>query len=232
MSGKLYIIPTPIGNLADITIRAIETLKSVDAILCEDTRHSGKLLQHHGVENKLISFHQHNEHKALNSMIQRLESGENLALVSDAGTPGISDPGFLLVRAAIEAEFEIEVLPGASAHVTALVGSGLPSEKYVYLGFPPQKKGRQTFWRSLEDQELTMVLYESPHRILKSLVEAGEVLGTDRLACVARELSKIHETYHRSSLQGLIEECEKTPIKGEIVLIIEGKAHYEKRNKQ
>ncbi|MBT3648301.1 MAG: 16S rRNA (cytidine(1402)-2'-O)-methyltransferase [Flavobacteriales bacterium] len=231
MSGKLIIIPTPIGNLDDITLRALEILKTADAILCEDTRHSSKLLKHHGIENKLMPFHQHNEHKALESTLNRINTGDVLALISDAGTPGISDPGFMLVRGAIAADLEVEVLPGPTAHITALVGSGLPSEKYVYLGFPPQKKGRQTFWKSLSEQDFTMVIYESPHRILKALNEAKEVLGIERLGCVARELSKIHETYHRGKLHELAEACEQTPFKGEIVLILEGKAHFEKRQK-
>lgn len=231
MSGKLILVPTPIGNLDDISLRALEVLRNADAILCEDTRHSSKLLKHHNLENKLIPFHQHNEHKALESVLNRMRNGDNLALVSDAGTPGISDPGYMLVRGAINAGLKVEILPGPSAHVTALVGSGLPSEKYVYLGFPPQKKGRQTFWKSLVEQEFTMVIYESPHRILKALVEASEFVGPDRMACVARELSKIHETYHRGTLQELAHNGEETPYKGEIVLIIEGKSHYDKRLK-
>jgi len=162
MSGKLTLVPTPIGNLDDITLRALSVLKEADVILCEDTRHSGQLLKHHGIENKLSPFHQHNEHKVTERLVEQMQSGTHMALVTDAGTPGISDPGYLLVRASIEAEIQVAVLPGATAVITAIVGSGLPSDRYTYLGFPPQKKGRQTFWKSLEEEAHTMVMYESP----------------------------------------------------------------------
>lgn len=229
--GKLSLVPTPIGNLDDITLRAISTLKSVDVILCEDTRHSAKLLQHHGIANQLRPFHQHNEHKVTDAIVSQLQSGQNMALITDAGTPGISDPGYLLVRACIENNVDVECLPGATAVIPAIVGSGLPSEKYVYLGFPPQKKGRQTFWQELATEERTMVMYESPHRIQKALKEASEVFGEDRKAVVVRELSKLHETYHRNTLKELFEMGEKQAFKGEIVLVIEGSNHFEKRQK-
>jgi len=220
--SQLILVPTPIGNLDDITLRAIKVLKEVDLILCEDTRHSGKLLQHHGISNKLVPFHQHNEHKVTASLIDQIKSGTRMALITDAGTPGISDPGFLLVRAAIEQNIPVEVLPGATAVIPALVGSGFSSERYVYLGFPPQKKGRQTFWLSLAEEQRTMVMYESPHRILKALKEASEVFGPDRRACVVRELTKMFETYHRGTLSELLLEGEANKYKGEIVLVIEG----------
>lgn len=231
MAGKLTLVPTPIGNLDDITLRSIKTLSEVDAILCEDTRHSGKLLAHHGISNKLQPFHQHNEHKVCDRLVDDMQSGTHYALVTDAGTPGISDPGFLLVRACIEAGLQVEVLPGATAVIPALVGSGFSSEKYVYLGFPPQKKGRQTFWKELEEETKTMVMYESPHRINKALKEAAATFGDDRLACVAREISKMFETYHRGTLLELLAIGEQTAYKGEIVLLIEGKNQFDKRQK-
>lgn len=231
MSGKLTLIPTPIGNLDDITLRALQVLKSADAILCEDTRHSGKLLAHHGISNKLIAFHQHNEHKVTDRLVEQLETGTHFTLITDAGTPGISDPGFLLVRACVEKDIPLEVLPGATAFVPALVGSGFSSEKFVYLGFPPQKKGRQTFWVELTDEPKTMVMYESPHRINKALKEAIATFGSDRNACVVRELTKVYETYHRGTLEDLLAWGEQTPYKGEIVLVIEGKHQFDKRQK-
>ncbi|MEX2597773.1 MAG: 16S rRNA (cytidine(1402)-2'-O)-methyltransferase [Salibacteraceae bacterium] len=229
--GKLILVPTPIGNLDDITLRAIKTLQEADLILCEDTRHSSRLLQHHGIENKLVPFHQHNEHKITDRLVEQLLGETTMALITDAGTPGISDPGFLLVRACITHDIQVEVLPGATAIIPAIVGSGLPSEKFIYLGFPPQKKGRQTFWKELIDQQYTMVLYESPHRIQKALKEAAEAFGSNRKACVVRELSKVYETFHRASLEELIAIGETKPYKGEIVLIIEGKSHAEKKSK-
>ena len=231
MAGKLTLVPTPIGNLDDITLRALKTLAACDAILCEDTRHSGKLLSHHEISNKLIPFHQHNEHKVTESLVGKMEEGQSYALISDAGTPGISDPGYLLLRACIEKNIVVEVLPGATAVITAIVGSGLPCEKYVYLGFPPQKKGRKTFWKSLQDESRTMVMYESPHRINKALKEASETFGPDRNGCVARELTKLYETYHRGTLAELVAYGDDKGYKGEIVLLIEGSAAFEKRNK-
>ena len=231
MSAQLCLVPTPIGNLDDLTIRAIAKLREVDLILCEDTRHSTRLLQHHGIENKLFPFHQHNEHKITERLIEQLKSGTSMALITDAGTPGISDPGYMLVRACIEHDIRVEVLPGATAVIPAVVGSGLPCDKYLYLGFPPHKKGRQTYWKELTDQQYTMVMYESPHRIQKALSEAAEVFGHERKACVVRELSKVFESYHRGTLAELMALGEATPYKGEIVLVIEGKGHAEKKAK-
>lgn len=230
--SQLTLVPTPIGNLEDITLRAINVLKSADLILCEDTRHSAKLLQHLGISNQLRSFHQHNEHKVTDGLVEQIQSGTHIALITDAGTPGISDPGYLLVRACIEKDVQVECLPGATAIIPAIVGSGLPSEKYVYLGFPPQKKGRQTFWKELAVEPRTMVMYESPHRIQKALKEAAEFLGEDRNAVVVRELTKVYETYHRNTLVELFNQGEQQPYKGEIVLVIEGFEHFTKRQKQ
>lgn len=230
-SGKLILVPSPIGNLDDITLRALQVLKSVNVILCEDTRHSGKLLRHHGIDNNVQPFHQHNEHKVTDRWVDSMLNGNQLALITDAGTPGISDPGYLLVQAAIAAGVDVEVLPGPTAFVPAVVASGLSCERFVYLGFPPQKKGRQTFWLGLAQQAYTMVMYESPHRIQKALAEAIEALGGDRQAAVVRELSKMHETYHRGSLAELKSIGEKQTYKGEIVLVIEGLKAYEKRLK-
>jgi 16S rRNA (cytidine1402-2'-O)-methyltransferase len=229
--GKLILVPSPIGNLDDISLRAIKVLRSVEGILCEDTRHSGKLLKHHEIENRLHPFHQHNEHKVTERWVEYLKGGAELALMTDAGTPGISDPGYLLVHAAIEAGVQVEVLPGATAFVPAVVASGLSCERFLYLGFPPQKKGRQTFWKELIEQPYTMVMYESPHRINKALKEAIEVLGADRMAAVVRELSKLHESYHRGTLNELLELGEHQGYKGEIVLVIEGDRQYQKRLK-
>lgn len=228
-AGKLILVPTPIGNMDDITIRAIRVLESADAILCEDTRHSGKLLSHNGISNRLIAFHQHNEHKVSERLCQEMQQGATYALITDAGTPGVSDPGYLLLKACLAAEVATEVLPGATAVITALVGSGLPCDRYTYLGFPPHKKGRQTFWKALEAETKTIVLYESPHRIQKALKEASEVLGGDRKACVARELTKKFETYHRGTLEELLAQGEQQAYKGEIVLLIEGAQQHKKR---
>jgi len=230
--SKLSLVPTPIGNLDDITLRALQVLKTADAILCEDTRHSKKLMMHYGIDTPLVAFHQHNEHRMLAQFIKQLKEGRHLALVSDAGTPGISDAGYLLVRECIREEILVECLPGATAIIPAIVGSGLPCDRFVYLGFPPQKKGRQTFWRSLTEEGRTMVLYESPHRIQKALEEAREVFGAERQACVVRELTKIYETYHRGTLSELILLGTQTAYKGEIVLVIEGKHLKDKRTEE
>lgn len=227
--GKLILVPTPIGNMDDITIRALNVLKEVDAILCEDTRHTGKLLSHHGIKNQLHAFHQHNEHKVSDRLCEAMVAGTTYALVTDAGTPGVSDPGYLLIKACHEKGVATEVLPGATAVITALVGSGLPCDRYVFLGFPPHKKGRKTFWEGLMAEPRTMVLYESPHRIQKALTEAANALGEERRACIARELTKKFETYHRDTLAALIEQGEKAAFKGEIVLVIEGGEQYKKR---
>lgn len=221
--SKLFIIPTPIGNLGDITIRAIEVLKSVDLILCEDTRNSGKLLKHFEISKPLSSFHQHNEHKIAESIAARIEAGETMALISDAGTPAISDPAFLLVRACVKKEIPVETLPGATAFVPALVNSGLPCDKFVFEGFLPHKKGRQTRLLLLAEEQRTIVFYESPHRLLKTLHQIKEFFNEDRMVSVSRELTKIHEETIRGTLTEVIDYYEKNTLKGEIVLVVEGK---------
>lgn len=221
--GKLCIVPTPIGNLKDITFRAIDVLKSADLILAEDTRTSGKLLQHYDIDTPLMSHHMHNEHKKLASLLQRLQSGETMAMISDAGTPSISDPGFLLVRACIEKKIEVECLPGATAFVPALVLSGLPSDRFVFEGFLPVKKGRQTKLKQLADESRTFVLYESPHRIQKTLNQLSEFIGPERNASVSREISKIHEETLRGTLAELSVHFEKNPPRGEFVIVVAGR---------
>lgn len=220
--SKLFIVPTPIGNLEDITLRAIRTLKEVDAILAEDTRHTVKLLRHLEIEKPLISHHLHNEHKTTERIVQRLEAGETMALVSDAGTPAISDPGFLLVRECVKNKIDVECLPGATAFVPALVNSGLPSDSFVFEGFLPQKKGRQTKLLSLKEEKRTIILYESPFRLVKTLQQLMEVFGEDREASVSRELTKIHEENARGTLKELKEHFEQKTVKGEIVMVIKG----------
>lgn len=219
---KLYLIPTPIGNLADMTFRAVSVLKEVDLILCEDTRTSGKLLKHYEISKPLMPFHQHNEHGMLGKIMEKLKSGETIALISDAGTPGISDPGFLLIRECIKEEIHVECLPGATAFVPALVQSGLPSNSFVFEGFLPLKKGRNTKLTQLKEEKRTIVLYESPHRIVKSLIEFQEYFGKDRKASLSREISKLHEDTQRGSLAELAEYYTAHPPKGEIVLVIDG----------
>jgi len=223
MSGKLYIIPTPIGNLEDITIRAQRILKEVDLILAEDTRKTGQLLKHFNIENKMISHHLHNEHKSLPSLIEKLESGITIGLVSDAGTPSISDPGFLLVRECVKNDIDIETLPGAVAFIPALVNSGLPNEKFCFEGFLPQKKGRQKRLSLLKEETRTMVFYESPYRLLKALEQFAEIFSNERNASVSRELTKIYEETVRGTLKELIDHFKEKNIKGEIVIIVEGK---------
>ena len=220
---KLFIVPTPIGNLQDMTFRAINVLKSVDLILAEDTRVSGKLLKHFEINTKMQSYHMHNEHKILNSIVDKLKSGLEIALISDAGTPAISDPGFLLVRECIKAEINVEPLPGATAFVPALVGSGLPCDKFFFEGFLPHKKGRQTRLKFLAELPCTIVLYESPHRLLKTLKQMMDFMGDNRQCCVVRELTKIFETFQRGKITELLNHYEKNPPKGEIVIILEGK---------
>lgn len=220
--SKLYLVPTPIGNLGDITLRAIEVLKEVDLVLAEDTRKSGNLLKHFEISKALHSHHKFNEHRSIESLIQRLLGGTSMALITDAGTPGISDPGFLLVRACIEQGIEVETLPGPTAFVPALVNSGLPCEKFVFEGFLPQKKGKQKRLGDLALESRTMVFYESPYRLVKTLTQMAEHFGQDRLASVSRELSKIHEETRRGSLQELIQYFSKGSVKGEIVLVVEG----------
>jgi len=223
MSGKLYIVPTPIGNLDDMTIRAQKVLKDVEFILAEDTRKTAILLRHFAIENKMVSHHLHNEHKTIQSIIDKLLAGSVIALVSDAGTPSISDPGFLIVRECIKNEIIVETLPGAVAFVPALVNSGLPSERFCFEGFLPQKKGRQKRLLQLVDESRTMIFYESPHRLCKALEQFEQVFGGERKASVARELTKIYEENRRGSISELMNYFKDKNIKGEIVIIVEGK---------
>jgi len=221
--AKIYIVPTPVGNLEDITYRAVRVLKEVDAILAEDTRTTGRLLKHYDIENKLIAHHMHNEHKTVERVVEYLLGGQTLALVSDAGTPAISDPGYLLVRECVKNGIEVECLPGATAFVPALVNSAIPADRFVFEGFLPHKKGRQTRLEALVDAKYTMIFYESPHRLLKTLTQFAEYLGGDRQASVARELTKIHEENVRGSLDELIQYYKDSTIKGEIVIVVAGK---------
>jgi len=221
--GKLILVPTPIGNLEDITLRGLKVLQNADAILAEDTRQTSKLLNHYQISKPLWSYHAHNEHKQLENLLKELSNGKTLALVSDAGTPAISDPGFLLVRACLQANILVECLPGATAFVPALVKSGLASDAFVFLGFLPEKKGRQTAFKKLVDVEYTMVFYESPHRLLKTLTQLGEYLGLDRMASVSRELTKIYEETINGTLTHIINYYTTHPVKGEFVIIVDGK---------
>ncbi len=221
--SKLILIPTPIGNLGDITLRSIEAIKSVDVLLAEDTRQTGKLLKHLEIDKKMWAHHAHNEHKTTTSIIEKIKSGEAVGLVSDAGTPGISDPGFLLVRECIKEGVEVETLPGATAFVPALVGSGLPCDKFFFEGFLPHKKGRQTRLKFLAELPCTIVFYESPHRLLKTLEQISEFIGTERKVCVVRELTKMYETFHRGTVEDLIKHFSDKAAKGEIVIVLEGK---------
>ncbi len=218
--SKLIIVPTPIGNLDDITLRAIKVLKSVDIILAEDTRNSGKLLKHFEVETRMMAYHMHNEHKVVEHIAQRIANGETMALITDAGTPAISDPGFLLVRQCVAAGIEVECLPGATAFVPALVNSGLPSDKFFFEGFLPHKKGRQTRLKFLAELPYTIVFYESPHRLLKTLTQIGEFFSPDRQVSVSRELTKMHEETIRGTVTEVIEHFNNNILKGEIVLIV------------
>lgn len=221
--ATLYLIPTPIGNLEDITLRAIRILKEVDLILCEDTRTSKPLLKHFEISTPLLSYHIFNEHQKIESIIDRIKMGENIGLISDAGTPGISDPGFLLVREAVKNGIEVDTLPGATAFVPALVNSALPMDRFCFEGFLPHKKGRQTRLEKLKEEERTIVLYESPHRLIKTLTQLSEYLGSDRQASVSREISKMFQENKRGSLESLIEYFSSKTIKGEIVICVEGK---------
>lgn len=220
---KLYVVPTPIGNLEDITLRAIGILKEVDLILAEDTRQTAKLLNHYQINTRMKSHHQFNEHKSLNGIIDQLKAGDQIALVSDAGTPGISDPGFLLIRACIQNQIEIECLPGATAFVPALVNSGIPSDHFVFEGFLPPKKGRKTKLEKLSHEPYTIVLYESPFRLVKTLGQLLEYFGEERQVSVSRELTKIHEETKRGSIREVLNHFENQTVKGEIVIIISGK---------
>ncbi|MEW7289714.1 16S rRNA (cytidine(1402)-2'-O)-methyltransferase [Aquimarina sp. 2304DJ70-9] len=221
--SKLYLVPTPIGNLEDMTFRAIKVLKEVDLILAEDTRTSGKLLKHFEIATSMQSHHMHNEHKMVDRIVQRLQSGETIALISDAGTPAISDPGFLLTRACVEQNITVECLPGATAFVPALVNSGLPNDKFVFEGFLPVKKGRQTRLKLLAEETRTMIFYESPHKLVKTLGSFVTYFGADRQVSVSRELSKLYEETIRGTAEEVVQHFENKPPKGEIVIIVEGK---------
>lgn len=223
MESKLYLVPTPIGNLEDITLRAIRVLKEVDLILAEDTRTSGKLLKHYEISTHMHSHHMHNEHKTVANIVQRIKNGESIALISDAGTPGISDPGFLLARACIENGVEIECLPGATAFVPALVSSGLPNDKFIFEGFLPVKKGRQTRLTFLSEETRTIIFYESPHKLLKTLTNFAEYFGADRPISVSRELTKLYEETLRGTVAEMIEHFTNKPPKGEFVVVVGGK---------
>jgi 16S rRNA (cytidine1402-2'-O)-methyltransferase len=222
--GKLTIVPTPIGNLDDITLRAIKVLETADLILAEDTRQTSKLLKHYNIKSPCRSFHQHNEHRMAENIARELaQSDLSYALVSDAGTPGISDPAYLLINKCIEFEVDVECLPGATAFVPALIESGLPSDAFVFLGFLPHQKGRSKILNELKDEDRTMIFYESPYRIIKTLTQFCEVFGNNRLASVSRELTKIYSETCRSSLEGLLEKFKQKNIKGEFVIIVHGK---------
>ncbi|HEX4875379.1 MAG TPA: 16S rRNA (cytidine(1402)-2'-O)-methyltransferase [Chitinophagaceae bacterium] len=219
----LYLVPTPIGNLKDITLRALEVLKEVDVILAEDTRTTSHLLNHYGITKPLTPYHQHNEHKVLRHLVNQLLEGKNMAVVTDAGTPGISDPAFLLVRESIKVGVQIECLPGATAFVPALVNSGIPSNRFCFEGFLPLKKGRQTLLKQLAEDERTMIFYESPQRLVKTLEEFITYFGEERLCCVSRELTKMFEENKRGTLQEVSHYFKEKPVKGEIVIIVAGK---------
>ena len=220
---QLYLVPTPIGNLGDITYRAVEVLKNADAILCEDTRTSSVLLNHYGINKPLYPHHQHNEHKTLEKIIEELKAGKKFAMLTDAGTPGISDPGFLLVRECLRNDIVVICLPGASAFIPALIQSGLPATRFCFEGFPPQKKGRQTFFKALAEEERTIILYESPHRLVKTLNELATYLEPGRQAAVCRELTKMFEETRKGTLAELAAHYDTTPPKGEIVIVVAGK---------
>ena len=221
--GKLYLVPTPIGNLEDMTLRAIKVLKEVDLVLAEDTRTSGKLLKHFEIPTPLQSHHMHNEHKQVDALVQKLNGGATLALISDAGTPAISDPGFLLTRACVENHIEVECLPGATAFVPALVNSGLPNDRFVFEGFLPIKKGRQTRMQQLAEEHRTMVFYESPHKLIKTLTQFVDYFGTDRPVSVSRELTKLYEETVRGTLVEVLSHFTEKPPKGEFVIVVGGK---------
>lgn len=223
MTGKLYLVPTPIGNLEDITLRAIRTLKEADVLLAEDTRTSAPLLKHFGIEKKMYAHHQHNEHKSVTEIIRFLKEGMRVALISDAGTPAISDPGFLLVREALKNEIPVECLPGATAFVPALVNSGLPADRFTFEGFLPVKKGRQTRLKELAEEPRTMIFYESPHRLLKTFDEFIAVFGAERQASVSRELTKMFEETVRGNLSDIKAHFETHTLKGEFVICVSGK---------
>jgi len=221
--GKLYIVPTPIGNLEDMTLRAIRMLKEVDLILAEDTRTSSVLLKHYQIETRLSSHHKFNEHKTVTHLAERILAGENIALISDAGTPSISDPGFLLTRTCLDMGVEVECLPGATAFVPALVNSGFPSDRFCFEGFLPQKKGRQKKLKELVDETRTMIFYESPYRLVKALEQFSEYFGADRKVSVSRELSKLFEENYKGTITEVLAHFKSKTVKGEIVIVLEGK---------
>lgn len=228
--AKLTVVPTPVGNLEDMTFRAIRVLKEADLILAEDTRTTGILLKHFEIQNRMQSHHKFNEHKTVEQIASRIKAGENIALVSDAGTPAISDPGFMLVRECVRQGVDVECLPGATAFVPALVASGLPNEKFCFEGFLPQKKGRQTRLKELSTEERTMIFYESPYRLVKTLTQFAELFGADRQVSVSREISKIHEETVRGSMEEVISHFTENEPKGEIVIIVAG--FKEKKDKE
>jgi 16S rRNA (cytidine1402-2'-O)-methyltransferase len=220
--SKLYLVPTPIGNLEDITLRAIKVLKAVDVVLAEDTRTSGKLLKHYEITTPMLSHHMHNEHKMVDRIVDRILAGENFALISDAGTPAISDPGFLLTRACIEKGVDVECLPGATAFVPAIVNSGFPNDKFIFEGFLPVKKGRQTRLKLLSEETRTMIFYESPHKLTKTLQQFEEYFGENRQVSVSRELTKLYEETRRGSIKEVKDHFIEHPPKGEIVIVLKG----------
>lgn len=220
--GTLYLVPTPVGNMEDMTFRAVRILKEADLVLAEDTRTSGILLKHYGIEARLQAHHKYNEHGTSPAIVQRLQAGENIALITDAGTPGISDPGFFLAREAANAGIEVITLPGATAFVPALVSSGLPCDRFCFEGFLPQKKGRKTRIEALRDEQRTMVFYESPYRLLKTLKQFVDIFGADRQVSVAREISKVHEESVRGTLEDVVAHFTECAPKGEIVIVLAG----------
>lgn len=220
--GILYVVPTPVGNLEDMTFRAVRILKEADLVLAEDTRTSGVLMKHYEIKNRLVSHHKFNEHQTAKGIVGQLKAGLNIALVSDAGTPGISDPGFLLVREAVKEGIEVQCLPGATAFVPALVSSGLPDDRFCFEGFLPQKKGRMTRLENLKDEQRTMIFYESPYRLMKTLQQFGEVFGMDRQVSVAREISKVHEESVRGTIEEVVQHFTDHEPKGEIVIVVGG----------
>lgn len=231
-AGILYIVPTPVGNLEDMTIRAIKVLREADIILAEDTRTSSVLLKHFGISGKLLPHHKFNEHRTVQIIKDKIASGANVALISDAGTPGISDPGFFLAREAVKEGIEVTCLPGATAFVPALVMSGLPCDRFAFEGFLPQKKGRQTKLTELAEEQRTMIFYESPYRLVKTLQQFSEYFGTERQGCVCREISKIHEEAVHGTMQELVTHFTETAPKGEIVIIVKGKDEKQKEEKK
>ena len=230
--GTLYLVPTPVGNLEDITYRALRILKEADLILAEDTRTSGILLKHFEIKNAMLSYHKFNEHQTVDRVVERLRAGDTVAVISDAGTPGISDPGFLVAREAIRAGVEVVTLPGATAFVPALVSSGLPCDRFCFEGFLPQKKGRQSRLEALRDETRTMIFYESPHRVVKALTQFVEIFGPDRPVSVCREISKIHEESVRGSLQEVLDYFQSNEPRGEFVIVVGGLDEKEERKKE